>query len=454
MKTIAFDLHVRIPAYTPPDDALFFAGAANNWQPDQPEFRFQRQKDGSWHLRVEAATDDLHFKITRGTWDKAEADAVGSPAPDRRLRAQNSKYAHWLTVPAWTDLRLPARQHTVAENVVLLHPRFFIPELGRYRRVWAYLPPDYHFSTRHYPVLYMQDGQNLFDAYGSFSGEWAVDKALNRLFQSGDNPMSTCIVIGIENGGPHRNSEYAPWPHPEHRSSEGGKYLDFLCHTLKPFIDGTLRTLPGRAHTGIMGSSMGGLISLHAALKRPDVFGMAGIFSPSLWFSKEIFALAKEKRPAPQPKILLMAGQRESKTMVSDLLDLYEDLLEAGHPAAQLHYDLHADGEHAEWFWAREFEHALQWLLGDDVSEPHGHAHDGAVEFDVQKKTKTLLVSLKQPLPEPVLEIRDYCHGRRFLHPLRADALNHISYREWENCIYSVRLLTAGDLVFSRRVTL
>jgi predicted alpha/beta superfamily hydrolase len=302
--------------------------------------------------------------------------------------------------------------------------------------------------------LYMQDGQNLFDAYGSFSGEWAVDKALNRLFTSDEHPMSSCIVIGIENGGINRTAEYSPWTHPEYGGGEGEKYVDFVCQTLKPYVDSVLRTLPERENTGIMGSSMGGLISLYAALTQPQIFGMAGVFSPSLWFSKEVFDLAKKSIPGSHPNILLMAGQRESETMVSDLLDLYEDLVNAGHPEEQLHYDLHSDGEHAEWFWAREFEHALLWLLGNDPHHDHRHTHNGGIHFEVEKDTKTLIITLKRPLEQPVIEIRDYCHGKQFVHSLSNSGPTLIPYHDWEDCIYSIRLKTAEDLLFSKRIHL
>lgn len=233
--------------------------------------------------------------------------------------------------------------------------------------------------------------------------------------------------------------------------------MSFICDTLKPFVDSHLRTLPERTHTGILGSSMGGLISLYAALSRPDVFGMAGVFSPSLWFSNAVFSFAKTAQHELPVKILLMAGHQESDTMVSDLLNLYEILLDAGHADENLHYDLHSDGAHAEWFWAREFEHALTWLMeteADDHHHHHDHSfHSKSVYFERIEAQKTLLVGLNQRLDSPVLEIHDYCHDRVFRHPVLQSPMT-VSYADWEDCVYSVRLLSDNDLVFSRRVYL
>lgn len=455
MKTLRLHLQ-SLPPYTPLDACFYLAGDFNDWQPADERYRFQPCGDGSYELIMEAPADQLSCKITRGHWSTAEGDRNGAERPNRVLRSEGNKAQLWLHVESWTDFPAEARQHTSAPNVVLLHPGFEIPQLGRRRRrVWAYLPPDYWTTQQRYPVLYMQDGQNLFDTGASFSGEWGVDKALNRLFHRPDFSQKTTpvIVIGVENEGEHRINEYSAWRHAEYGGGEGSAYVEFLCNTLKPFIDKRLRTLPGRENTAVLGSSMGGLLSLYAAMERPDVFGMAGIFSPSLWFSKEILPFVRRKKPAAPVRILLMAGQRESDTMVSDLLDLFETLLEAGHDDANLHYDLHADGAHAEWFWAREFEHAFSWLFGAMPGHRHGSVSSQGLHFRVDERAKELIIQLKQPLNHPLLEVRDYCHDRHWEHPL-APGDNRIPYAVWENCLYSLRIHTAGDLVFSRRVHL
>ncbi|MEO6038671.1 MAG: hypothetical protein ABIQ93_09680, partial [Saprospiraceae bacterium] len=171
------------------------------------------------------------------------------------------------------------------------------------------------------------------------------------------------------------------------------------------------------------------------------------------WFSKEVFQLAKNRKPVFPVKILLMAGQQESADMVGDLLDLYENLLDAGHAEHDLHYDLHTDGTHSEHFWAREFEHALRWLFGEMPGHAHGGISDELIRFRLDPKVKELIINIAPRIRQPQLEIRDYCHDRQFRHALAHDD-NRIPYAEWENCIYSIRLISEGDLVFSRRVQL
>ena len=353
-----------------------------------------------------------------------------------------------------------ADQTDLPENVVLLHPALFSPQLGRSRRIWACLPPDYRTAPdQRYPVLYMLDGQNMFDNPDAMAGSWDIDEAMDRLFLHHRDHQThhadhihQPIFIAIENSGEHRIAEYSPWTNPQFGSAEGAAFLYFMCETLKPFVDEQLRTLPDREHTGIMGSSVGALMALYAVIARSDVFSMSGVFSPSLWFSDEILPFVQKHKPAIPVRILLMAGQRESKTAAGDLLDLYDTLFEAGYDDQNLHYDLHTDGMHSEWFWSREFEHALRWLFGETPNHAHGFSNE-LIHFTVDEQHKDLIVRLDRELREPVLEINDYCCGRQFRYPLPHPE-NRIPYSEWETCLYSIRLLSGDDLVFSGRVHL
>ena len=167
------------------------------------------------------------------------------------------------------------------------------PQLGNHRDVLVYLPPSYPVSGRHYPTIYMHDGQNLFDAATSYAGEWQVDETMERIAPEGIE----AIVIAVPNMGAERIAEYAPFRDERVGGGRGDAYLAFLVDTLKPDVDRNFRTRRDAEHTGIIGSSMGGLISLYAFLTRPDVFGFAGVMSPSLWFARRRDLRRGRQRP-------------------------------------------------------------------------------------------------------------------------------------------------------------
>jgi predicted alpha/beta superfamily hydrolase len=252
---------------------------------------------------------------------------------------------------------------TAASNVSVIDDNFYMPQLNRYRRIWIYLPPNYAGTTQSYPVLYMHDGQNLFDVSTSFTGEWKVDESLNQLFGNSDEGI---IVIGIDNGGAERINEYTPWPNPKYGGGDGEAYVDFIVQTLKPYIDANYRTKTEPEFTGIMGSSLGGLISLYGAIAHQDVFGRVGVFSPTLWFTDDIYEFVSNTGKQQDIRIFLYVGELEGTAdinMVEDLQRMYNTLQVAGFEVEELIISTHADGEHREWYWAREFLPAYKWLF-------------------------------------------------------------------------------------------
>ena len=175
------------------------------------------------------------------------------------------------------------------------------PELGNRREVVVYLPPTYGRSRR-FPVVYMQDGQNLFDPATAHAGDWALLRALDALAAAGHET----IIVGVWNAGEARIAEYSPFRDEKTGGGRGDLYLAFLIETLKPMIDRRFRTRPERAHTGIAGSSMGGLISLYGFFRAPAVFGFAGVLSPSLWYADAaIFPVVAAAPVAPTAGELL-----------------------------------------------------------------------------------------------------------------------------------------------------
>ena len=367
----------KVPGTTPAGQPLYVAGSFNGWQPAAPGYALARQPDGSYQLTLPATVQGAQeFKFTRGSWATGEADAQFQPVGNRRANfGAGQPSTCTFEVANWQDQRpggaAPAspKPHTRAANVQIISDSFRLPQLaGRARRVWLYLPPGYasHPGQR-YPVLYLQDGQNVFDDATSFSGEWGVDETLNRL--ATESPQRPgCIVVAVDNGGERRLDEYSPWANADYKKGgEGDQYTNFLALTLKPYIDAHYRTRPDAAHTAIAGSSMGGLIALYAGLKYPRVFGRVGVFSPAIWFAKDsILSYERRHRPAPlASRFYFVAGPAESETMLPLMAEARNGLLASGVKSSHLRLKAPADGQHAEWFWRRELEPAYRWLLAE-----------------------------------------------------------------------------------------
>jgi len=368
-------IRLAVPASTPAGAAVYVAGSFNGWNPAAPGYRLA-PRDGAYLLTLpDSVRGPIEFKFTLGSWDKVEVGDSGADVANRTFTVPPTGAAVWTgTVAAWRTGPPPPRPHTATPSVSVLSDSFAIPQLGRTRRVWLYLPPGYAASTRRYPVLYLQDGQNVFDAATSFSGEWGVDETLDSLHAAGDRGV---IVVAVDHGGEHRMDEYQPWRSESGRygGGEGGPYVDFLVRTLKPYVDGHYRTLPDRANTGVGGSSLGGLISFYAALRYPDVFGRVLVFSTPFFLHPQIFALARAARARrPATRFYFDAGRDEGRStagiperaMARSQGAIVDSLAAAGiDTAADVRSLLPADGAHAEWFWRREFPAAYRWLFAD-----------------------------------------------------------------------------------------
>lgn len=246
--------------------------------------------------------------------------------------------------------------HSASANVHILDTAFPIPQLGRTRRIWIYLPAGYATARERYPVLYMHDGQNLFDEQTSFSGEWGVDEML-------DSMKANCIVVGIDNGGVKRMTEYNPHDHPQQGKGEGKAYLEFVVKTLKPFIDKRYRTLKSKESTAIAGSSMGGLISMYAGLYYPTIFGSVGVLSPAFWavpqLKTEVIQMAKRKYAGQ--RYFFYAGGGESNTMVTDMLQIAEWMDQ--HTKTTVEILVLNEGQHNEQSWGRVFPQFYRWAI-------------------------------------------------------------------------------------------
>jgi len=250
---------------------------------------------------------------------------------------------------------------TAAKNVSVLDTLFTIPKVNNIpHNIWIYLPPNYEKTTKSYPVIYMHDAQNLFDAKTSYSGEWEVDESLNRLYKKTGKGF---IVVGIENGGSERINEYTPWTHPKYHGGKGAAYINFLKNDLKPFIDANYRTKKRPKNTAIIGSSLGGFVSFYAGLKHPKTFGKIGAMSPSFWFSEKVFDFTKNQMLSSRTKLYMLVGEKEGEEMVSGTKNMDQLLRTLGFSNTQLKTVIRPEGKHHEHFWKNEFLAQLTWLF-------------------------------------------------------------------------------------------
>ena len=236
---------------------------------------------------------------------------------------------------------------------------FQMPQLGeRERTVRVFLPRNYFKTDKSFPVVYMQDGQNLFDPATAFGGrDWQIATTMDKM------PLSKqVIIVGIDNGEADRINEYAPFE-TKKGGGEGDAYVRFIVETLKPFIDNEYRTLPQRETTGIAGSSMGGLISFYAGLRYSDVFGKVAPMSPALWFNPQVLDMMKDK-VEPKNAFYVVASKTEMKSMEGTLQNIYWGLKNNGWADEQIRVIARDRGKHNEIFWGREFRAMLEWLFG------------------------------------------------------------------------------------------
>jgi predicted alpha/beta superfamily hydrolase len=289
-------------------------------------------------------------------------------------------------VTAWREYEAVHGKNNTVSGRVVVWPKLASSELDDTRDIIVYLPPSLAktwiagqppaASAKRYPVLYFNDGQNMFDEKTAYVGEdWKADETLEALAKDG----TEAIAVAIPNGLKRRMDEYNPWREqvswrvlPPWASREmGGKgdaYLDWVVGSVKPLIDRELPTASAPANTAIVGSSMGGLISLYALAARPETFGLAGVFSPSvMWSNFRILDVLRERSDQfADARLYVDAGSKEGRGMVAGARRLRRTLLDIGFAEGDdLMYVEDRAGIHRESAWARRLPDALRFLLPD-----------------------------------------------------------------------------------------
>ena len=260
--------------------------------------------------------------------------------------------------PAAAHAEVGERPHTAGPTVSAFLPPLRMPQSGFARRLRVYLPPDYASGAKRYPVIYMFDGQNLFDEATSYVGEWGVDEAMDDLAREG----FSAIVVGIDHGGDMRFHELIPYWNVRFLPNLGAGLIEDVVTQVKPFIDANYRTRPGRDDTAIIGSSLGGLSADYAIHRYPQVFGKAGVFSPSYWVSEEPLAIARRTPLPAGSRVYLYTGGREGEDSVQNL-EKMAAVLKSQPGATAVAMNIAPEAEHNEPAWRAEFPRAVRWLF-------------------------------------------------------------------------------------------
>lgn len=272
-----------------------------------------------------------------------------------------------------------------------------IPYTQQQRIVRVYLPQGYAVGTKRYPVVYMQDGQNLFTDETAFAGiSWGLLDTLCQMER--EDARHARIVVGLDNAGTARADEYSPWRNEGvdilfpagSCGGMGAQYADFFAGPFKALIDARFRTLPESEHTAVCGSSLGGLISAYIAARYPGVYSCVGVFSLASWFAEAPFLCAVSAADIGKAqRFFIQTGTNESSDSgVANMPQIYIDgairyawaLLEKGVPVENIYFGIGAGGEHSERDWARHMRAFFGFVAGEGEGKrirnamgPKGH---------------------------------------------------------------------------------
>lgn len=347
---------------------IFITGNFNKWNPKDYDFQLTILDENTYSIDIEDQLlgDDIEYKFTKGGWENVELDQYGNITPNRKVKKKSATTNDF--VEKWRFNWGPFKDEFFP-IVEVISEEFYIPQLDRYRKVWALLPYDYYISDKKYPVLYLQDAQNLFNE-GSAYGNWEIDKKLSILAEYGRGDV---IVIAVEHGSEDRIKEYIFDNDNVANGSEGKKYIRFVTDTLKPFIDEHYRTKKDRENTGIGGSSLGALISLYSGFLYPEVYSKLLIFSPSLWIEPNNNFPMMSFRVPFKTKIYLYGGEQEGAKMVKRI-QVFENYLKRWEKKNLFDFEfktnINPDGEHSEFYWSQEFPRAIEWLFYNNTENP------------------------------------------------------------------------------------
>lgn len=349
-------LVVNVPPNTPAEAPIYVTGdqpELGNWKPDAirlyPIGPHQYQAD----ITFPVGTTAMQLKITRGAWGKEAGGARGEPISNIDVRIPDEQTTYVRNVISWTDLPAPGVTGRV-DKIAAFHS----PQLGNDRDVWVWLPPGYEAEPgRRYPVVYVHDGQNVFDPRtSSFGLDWQLDEAMTSLVEHGEAPGA--ILVAVANTK-DRDYEYD-------LELNGKSYARFLIDTLKPHIDRAYRTLPGRETTYTMGASLGASIAVSLAWCYPEVFSKAvGLSFPVFYRDSAMLRVVKAaSRPALPIRLYFDHGDTgQDSAYEGSVRRFYDELLALGMARSDIEYRVFKYADHSEPDWARRMPIPLRFLL-------------------------------------------------------------------------------------------
>ena len=356
---IKIETGLHIILTTDEDDSrpVYISGNFNDWRTQDKDFIMEKVGIGLYHFKFEhdfPLPETVLYKFTKGDWSAVEIDANGERTENRSTNQHTGIQKEH--VFRWRKNWLPFKPNFLPQ-IQLISDEFEIPQLNTTRKVWALLPHDYDNSTESYPVMYLQDAQNLFNENAEY-GNWEIDK---KLAVMSEYKIGKIIVIAVEHAEEDRIKEYNVGKTILGKG-QGKKYIKFLVETLKPYVDSNFRTKKEREFTGIGGSSMGALVSIFSGLRYPEVFGKLMIFSPSLWVTPK---MKIKNQGGESTKIYLYAGGDESETMIEHVEIFKNKILkkEFVNDGMKINLSVNKLGQHNETYWSDEFPKAIEWLF-------------------------------------------------------------------------------------------
>lgn len=375
-----------------PDEPIYFASSINGWNPADPDSVLSPRSDTRWQIVIDKipANTTIAFKMTMGGWDREELDEAGESIENRSLpKIDRSKLAFGerpvieISVPQFrTEVALseqvrqsgPYRRLDVTGDIRRIAVRGGPGAMeATTRDLLVWLPPGYDApenAGRTYPVLYLMDGQNIFEALEGVAAEWGADETAQQLVAAGE--VRPLIIVGVPHAGEHRMSEYLPFGSINGHEAQGEAFVDWLRREAMPRVERAFRVQTGPENTGIGGASLGAAISLYAATRHPEVFGRVLVESLPLLGDDGLGARAylDGVRQWPDRVFIGMGGRETGNTndarneaYVAWAAELAERMADAGVSPDGVLSRIDPQANHNEQAWAARFPDALKFLF-------------------------------------------------------------------------------------------